>query len=269
MILSEPFDCLWCAEVILMKAALCIFAIACTIGGQQFAAAQQSAPPILPDHPKLDIDPTESLSITGWWVNGTELLLVREDGSFSWWDQPNRFRAPTSTGRWDRQNYRTFWLEPYFDRVNPHTKPPRIRGAMRRMDGVVTVTFGSYAPLRQSPAAPAAPEDVYVGAWSGPGGSLTLLADATYRLTTTSGAVGDTTPVSRSGHSGTWSYDGKFIVLRSIVTPKEPVVCSVVDRPADGTADSTRLVEVLTTPIGELRRVAGSPVKAANSTRVP
>ena len=232
-------------------------------GGATTARAQHSAPAILPDHPKLDIDPTEKVAITGWWMNGTEIVLVREDGAFSWWDQPNRFRTPSKTGRWDRQNYRTFWLDPYIDRKNPSAKPARLRGAMRRADGVITVTFESYAPFRLCDAPPAAPEDSYVGMWTGPGGTLDLRPDGTYALVSRAGQSDDAPPITRAGHGGAWSYDGKYIILRATGTTKDPVICTVVDRRSEGVSEgvskASPSVEALTTPVGELRRVA--PVK--------
>lgn len=96
-----------------------------------------SAPAIIPANSKLDIDPTETISIIGWWTNGEEIMLIKQDGAFNWWGQPNRFRPPSKIGRWDRQNYRTFWLEPYVDRKNPGVMPPRIRAPMRRTDGKI------------------------------------------------------------------------------------------------------------------------------------
>lgn len=219
------------------------------------AHAQNSAPPILPDHPKLDIDPTEHIAITGWWVNGKEILFVREDGAFTWWDQPNRFRPPTRTGRWDRQNYRTFWLEPYIDKQNPQQKPPRLRGAMRRADGVVFVSFSSYEPFHQCDSPPPAPEDSYLGTWTGPGGSLTLAHDGSYTLASNAAKQDNAPAVSRSGHSGTWIFDGKYIILRAAGTTRDPVICTVVDRPGDPGTNEKTSVEVLTTPLGELRRI--------------
>ncbi len=231
------------------------------------AHCQQSAPPILPDHPKLDIDPTESVPITGWWVNGKEILFVREDGAFTWWDQPNRFRPPTRTGRWDRQNYRTFWLEPYIDQHNPQQKPPRIRGAMRRVDGVVFVSFNSYETFHQCDGPPPAPEDSYVGTWSGPGGSITLMHDASYELVSNAAKLDNAPPVSRSGHSGTWTFDGKYIILRAAGTTRDPVICTVVDRRSDELTKEKTPVEALTTPLGELRRVNAAPPRVATAPK--
>ncbi|MSR69348.1 MAG: hypothetical protein EXS17_03265 [Phycisphaerales bacterium] len=248
-----------------MRLTLAVIVIA--LGGT--ANAQHSAPPILPDHPKLDIDPTETLPISGWWANGKEILFVREDGAFTWWDQPNRFRPATKTGRWDRQSYRTFWLEPYIDRKNTQQKPPRLRGAMRRADGVVFVTFDNYATFRQCDAAPLAPEDSYVGTWTGPGGSITLMHDATYLLVSNAASSDNAPPVSRSGHSGTWTFDGKYIILRAAGSKNdlttELVICTVVDRPAEGLTAEKANVEALTTPLGELRRIKlpVSPVPTA------
>lgn len=228
-----------------------------------------SAPAIIPASSKLDIDPTETIPIFGWWSNGKELLLILENGAFRFWDQPNRFFAPTKSGRWDRQNYRTFWIEPYVDKKNPGVMPARIRCAMRRSDGVVFADVGSALGMRQMNEAPTAPEDLYVGRWSGPGGSLTLSADGKYELLSSPSSTNDPALVSRASHSGTWTFDGQYIRLISNRSTQNPIICAVVDRPStNDVANKSNLSttdqrakksnpanEALTTPIGELRRM--------------
>ena len=234
-----------------------------------------SAPAIIPAGSKLDIDPTEKIKIFGWWSNEKSLLLIQENGAFRFWDQPNRFLAPAKSGRWDRQNYQTFWIEPYIDKKNPGIMPARIRCAMRRIDGVLFADVGSALNMRHLTEAPPAPEDPYVGRWSGPGGSLTLAADGRYELLSSPSSTNDPALVSRSSHSGSWTFDGQYIRLLSDRSTQNPIICAVVDRPSandvanksnsssttqgeNKKSDSSN--EALTTPIGELRRVVVAPV---------
>ena len=247
------------------------------------AVAQErapSAPAIIPASSKLDIDPTETISIIGWWTNGKEIMLIKKDGAFNWWGQPNRFLSPSKIGRWDRQNYRTFWLEEYFDRKNPGVMPPRIRAPMRRTNGQIFVDAGSALNMLHVDKAPVAPEDLYVGKWSGPGGSLLLAADGRYDLAAspTSSIPASTDPALLSGasHNGTWSFDGQYIRLLSDGSAQNPVICAVVDRPDRSGANDSKsddgskkssdpMNEALTTPLGELRRITPITPVASNS----
>ena len=249
-----------------------------------------SAPAIIPANSKLDIDPTETISIIGWWTNGEEIMLIKQDGAFNWWGQPNRFRPPSKIGRWDRQNYRTIWLEPYVDRKNPGVMPPRIRAPMRRTDGKIFIDAGSALNMLHVDVAPVAPEDLYVGKWSGPGGSLILAADGRYQLESSPPSANppsrnDPALLSRASHNGTWSFDGQYIRLLSDGSAQNPVICAVVDRPdrsgaknseSDGGSDagskksSDPMNEALTTPLGELRRITPiTPITPAASNSPP
>jgi len=216
--------------------------------------AQQSAPPIIPKGAKLDIDPTEQIDVAGWWSNGAVLLSVRSDGSFLMWDQPNRYREPTTRGRWHRQNYRTFWIEPYFDPKTPGNAPPRTRCALRRTNGVLLVDVGGATGLVQSEAPPLAPEDAHVGRWNGPGGTLDLRADGSFSLTAAPLPNSAAQPTLVSGR---WTFDGKVIQLFRGEQRDAPLRCVPVSRPTAPAADGSTSSETvaLTTPIGELRRL--------------
>ncbi|MSQ90450.1 MAG: hypothetical protein EXS01_03520 [Phycisphaerales bacterium] len=260
----------------MMKSAIpsnsLLLALVATIvlsGQSVTSSAQTGAPATMPSAPKLDIDPTETIEITGWWTNDRQVLFVREDGAFFWWNQPNRFRAVSKSGRWDRQNYRTFWLEPYVDRKTPGVMPPRMRGAMRRTDGALRVDIDQLLNFRHLAEAPKAPEDSYVGRWSGPGGSLELKADGKYVLA--SAQMSDPAPlVARSEHAGTWTCDKQYIFLQAEGPGNDPVICTIVDRrdPVDANSPAPpKSFEALTTPIGELRLVA--KVKDPKSAPAP
>ncbi len=239
----------------LLSAALVALATANAHARQDDAPPTQ-APAIIPSNSKLDIDPTERIEIKGWWSNGKEIFLVKSDGAFIWWNQPNRFRAPSMSGRWDRQNYRTFWLEPYAIGPTDHETPKRLRVALRRTDGKIFADVGTHLAFALSESPPAAPEDTYVGRWVGPGGAIDLNADGTYDLRTSAQAA--QAPVTRAAHSGTWTYDGKCVQLRAKGNEGDPLLCTVVDRPAPdakGSATKTPTIEALTTPIGELQKL--------------
>ena len=263
---------------------LCVHTVAIAQG------QKPSAPAIIPANSKLDIDPTETISVIGWWTNGEEIMLIKQDGAFNWWGQPNRFRPPSKIGRWDRQNYRTIWLEPYVDRKNPGVMPPRIRAPMRRTDGKIFIDAGSALNMLHVDVAPVAPEDLYVGIWSGPGGSLILAADGRYQLESSPASPSspprkDPALLSRASHNGTWSFDGRYIRLLSDGSVQNPVICAVVDRPvgsrsknsgSDGGSDagskksSDPMNEALTTPLGELRRITPiGPITPAASNCPP
>jgi len=231
-------------------------ALAAAVSGH--ASTQQSAPPIIPKGAKLDIDPTEQIDFTGWWSNGSVLLQVRSDGSFLLWDQPNRYREPTKRGRWHRQNYRTFWIEPYFDPKTPGNAPPRTRCALRRTDGVLLLDMGDAIGLAQSATPPVAPEDAHVGKWNGPGGTLDLRSDGSYALTA---APLPNSAAQPSVLSGRWTFDGKVIQLFRGEERDAPLRCVPVTRPTRPSADGSVSSETvaLTTPIGELRRLPTRP----------
>jgi hypothetical protein len=233
--------------VSLLPIALCL-----SLSGS--ALAQQSAPPIIPKGAKLDIDPTEQIDVSGWWSNGAVVLSVRSDGSFLMWDQPNRYREPTKRGRWHRQNYRTFWVEPYFDPKTPGNAPPRTRCALRRTGGVLLLDMGDAMGLAQSATPPLAPEDAHVGRWNGPGGTLDLRADGSYSLTA---APPPNSAAQPSVLSGRWTFDGKVIQLFRGEERDAPLRCVPVARPGSPTADGSASSETvaLTTPVGELRRL--------------
>lgn len=114
--------------------------------------------------------------------------------------------------------------------------PPRIRAPMRRTDGKIFIDAGSALNMLHVDVAPVAPEDLYVGKWSGPGGSLLLAADGRYDLdaspaSSSTPPTNDPALLSRASHNGTWSFDGQYIRLLSDGSAQNPVICAVVDRP--------------------------------------
>lgn len=223
-----------------------------------------TAPAIIPKGAKLDIDPTEQIDITGWWSNGTVLLHVAADGAFVKWNQPNRYRDPAQRGRWHRQTYRTFWIEPYFNPKTAGTAPPRIRCALRRTGGVLLLDVGSALGLAQSATPPRAPEDAHVGRWSGPGGTLDLANDGSWTMTS---APPPNSAAQPSVHSGRWTYDGTVILLFRGEDRDAPLRCVPVVRPGSPAADGTATTQVvaLTTPAGELRRLPAPPPAAVKA----
>lgn len=190
--------------------------LAALLGINTLATAQtapESAPAIIPTDSKLDIDPTETIPIEGWWSNGTQVLHIEKTRAFQWWEQPNRFRAPNKVGRCDRQNYRTIWLQPYADPKDPRAMPARIRAPLRRTDGVVRLDVGESLGLLHLDSAPPAPEDLYVGMWTGPGGSLELAEDGRYELRAARAPSLQADLLSNASHSGVWALEGQLMFL--------------------------------------------------------
>ena len=145
---------------------------------------------------------------------------------------------------------------------------------MRRTDGKIFIDAGLALNMLHVDVAPVAPEDLYVGMWSGPGGSLSLAANGRYDLEATPVSTNGPELLSRASHQGTWSFDGQYIRLLSDGSAQNPVICAVVDRPdrahsknsgsaggsdAGSKKSSDRMNEALTTPLGELRRITPTP----------
>ncbi len=255
--------------IVASAVAVLLVGVPTTAHARQADSAPAQAPAIIPSNSKLDIDPTERVEIKGWWSNGKEIFLVKSDGAFVWWNQPNRFRAASMSGRWDRQNYRTFWLEPYALGPTDRETPKRLRVALRRTDGKIFADVETHLDFMLTEDPPLAPEDSYVGRWLGPGGALDLNTDGSYDLRASAQAT--QTPVTRSAHSGTWTYDGKYVLLRATGSVGDPELCTVVDRPAPdakGSATKTPTIEALTTPIGELQKLP-DPKPAATPALPP
>ena len=163
----------------------------------------------------LQMDPERPEPIVAWWSNGTQILELREDGSYRLWKTDGRHREPDEIGRWDRQNHATFWLDPYSRR-----KEERSRCSLSIVEGEVVTTLRTYAPLARLEGPPPAPEDALVGLWVGDGGSLELREGGRYRLVA---PRIDGTPVAIAGHEGTWRLEGPRLVL----TPRSPSVAAV------------------------------------------
>ena len=230
-------------------------------GGAPVAAAQSEAPPP-PPIPALDIDPTEKIDVNGWWSNGRELLLIKPDGSYRLWKGTNRFLAPDDIGRWDRQTYRTLWLETY--RGKTHS---RDRAHLRRENGDLLMSLRDLEPMRQLARPPHSREDTLVGAWSGPPGTLTLRDDGTYSFSVATSGPKDRQPARIGSHTGTWLVRDDSVVLTqgdrmkpvvaTIVTPVTAQPASPAAAPAQVPPHQLMAPEgtTIVMPGGELRRV--------------
>ena len=240
---------------------LTAIALAFGDGGAPIAAAQSEAPPP-PPIPALDIDPTEKIDVNGWWSNGRELLLIQPDGGYRLWKGTNRFLAPDDIGRWDRQTYRTLWLETY--RGKQHS---RDRAHLRRENGILLMSLRDLDPMRQLARPPHTREDTLVGAWSGPPGTLTLRDDGTYSFSVAKSGPKDRQPARIGSHTGTWLVRDDTVVLTqgdrmkpvvaTIVTPVAPQPASPAAAPAQVPPHQLMAPEgtTIVMPGGELRRV--------------
>jgi len=235
--------------------AATMITLACASAQVPPASAQSEAPPP-PPVPALDIDPTEEIDVRSWWSNGRELLLIEADGKYKLWKGTNRFLAPDDVGRWDRQTYRTLWLETY--RAEKHS---RDRAHLRREKGKLLMSLRDLDPMQQLARPPHTREDTIVGVWSGPPGALTLRDDGTYSLEVQKPGAKDRQPVRLGSHSGTWLVRDDTVVL-SQGTRAQPVVAGLVvpeqDPPQPATLpapEGTRIV----LPGGELKREPPRP----------
>lgn len=188
-----------------MRAAASVAAIAVACIAPSLAADEAPAPPPVP---KLDIDPTEQIDVRGWWSNGSELLLIQPDGGYRLWRTVNRYLPPNDIGRWDRQTYRTLWLETY--RGDAHS---RDRAHLRREDGVLLLSLRDLEPMKPLARPPRTREDTLLGTWSGPPGSLSLRDDGTYAFTVARTGPQDRQPLRMGSHSGTWMVKDDAIVM--------------------------------------------------------
>ncbi len=148
--------------------------------------------------PTVNLDPEHPFPIEGWWSNGEQLLEVANDGAYRIFGTQNRYQRPLEVGRWHRQNYGAFWLAPYSMR-----KEDRSRVPLAIADGTVVATVRTYRPMRHLEAPPACTEDLFIGLWAGPGGSLELAPTMRYRYAAASGP-NESQPVVIARHSGTW-----------------------------------------------------------------
>lgn len=239
--------------------AVALAACAATGLSSSVPSQAQSGAPVPPPIPALDIDPTEKIDVHGWWSNGTELLLIQPDGGYRLWKSNNRYRAPDDIGRWDRQTYRTLWLETY--RGEKHT---RDRAHLRRDDGILLLTLRDLQPMKPLARPPHTREDTIVGTWSGPPGTLQLRDDGTYAFSVSKGDPKDRQPARLGSHTGTWLLKDGNVVL-SQGERAQPVLAKLVvpeqDPPQPATLpapEGTRIV----LPGGELRRDRPRPATA-------
>ncbi|MCH7547801.1 MAG: hypothetical protein IID30_15495 [Planctomycetes bacterium] len=151
----------------------------------------------------LTHDPTESFEIGQWWTNGSELLRLNQDASFSLYDSLNRYHPPQEHGRWSKQSYAVMWLEPYG--LLPRE---RVRVRITRIDGELTLDIPKLKPMFAIEAAPAAIEDGLIGMWSGTQGEIHLAGDLRYIFSPES-----VTGVGLAGHKGRWELSDSTLQL--------------------------------------------------------
>jgi hypothetical protein len=163
----------------------------------------------------LPLDPTEQHEITGWWSNGSELLELRRDGGFRFYDTRNRYQPPAERGSWMKKSYAVAWLEVYNDLA-----PLRVRVAISKIGEELALTIPDFAPMLRLDGPPGAPEDRVIGAWTGESGTLTLDENMRYafRLSKTPGA-----PITLAGHNGRWVIINESIALQPD-SPAQPDV---------------------------------------------
>ncbi len=174
------------------------------------------------------LDPERPAPIVGWWVNGEQLLEIAPDGAYRLYETTNRYRKPIENGRWHRQNYIAFWLEPYSMR-----KEERARVSLSEVDGLVRATLRKFQPMTLQNDPPMCEEDLFIGLWSGVGGTLELQASMRYHFVAPRSS-GTSQPVMISSHKGAWRLkDGQVELL-----PDSPSVAALTLEPQRGASPS-------------------------------
>lgn len=204
--------------------ALVLFTLASQVC-MQAAPTQTDAPraaqPAQRVVPTVSLDPEKPFPIVGWWSNGTQMLEVAPDGAYRLYESQNQYRKPMEVGRWHRQNHAAFWLEPYTMRKEEQTRVP-----LSIIDDSVAITVRKFKPMNFIDGAPMAPEDLFIGLWSGQGGSLDLQPTMRYHYVAPKSA-GEGQPVVISSHKGEWRLrDGKVELL-----PDSPSVTAMLLEP--------------------------------------
>ncbi|MFO0826616.1 MAG: hypothetical protein U0572_00575 [Phycisphaerales bacterium] len=194
------------------------------------AAPQNPAPP--PPGPRLtagvNLDPEHPEPVEGWWSNGTQMIELAPGGAYRLFAGQNRYEKPLEVGRWSRQNYAVFWLEPYSSR-----KEQRTRVSLSKLDDATMIHVRTFAPMTHIDAPPLSEEDFVIGLWVGDGGSLELEPTMRYRFVAPSRPT-EGQPVVIASHRGTWRLRDARVEL----VPDSPSVTPVSFEPirdADGT----------------------------------
>ncbi len=160
----------------------------------------------------LELDPTEKFSVEGWWSNGSILLLLQDDASYTLWNGTDRYHRPDEVGRWNRDNYFEMWLEPYHVR-----KVERRRIEIRKVSGLIALVPPGQAPMMWSEIPPQAPEDSLFGNWEANGSTLRLFNSMRYEfISPPAGGA----PVAVTRHQGRWSLEGSSLTIE----PESPVI---------------------------------------------
>jgi len=186
-------------------------------------AVPAPTPAVLGPHmtASVNLDPERPAPIVGWWSNGTQLLDVAPGGAYRLFASQSRYLKPIEVGRWHRQNYAAFWLDPYSAR-----KEQRTRVALSKIDDALVVTVRNFEPMTRSDAPPVAEEDFVIGLWLGAGGSLDLQPTMRYHFVAPQ-RPSEGRPVVIASHRGTWHLEGGRVEL----IPDSPSVATVLFEP--------------------------------------
>lgn len=214
------------------------------------APIEPSAPPAPAPPPiRLSPDPEAPPTVEGWWSNGQQLLELADDGAYRIYGDQNRHKKPLEVGRWWRQHYAALWLQPYTMR-----KETRTRVGITMAEDGVALQVREWKPLRKLSGPPATAEDLFIGLWVGPGGSLDLGPSLRYHYVAPRSAS-EGRAVTISSHRGTWEVHEGQVVLN----PDSPAVTRLRFDPEATSADES--FRILRGVEGPLERVAPKPKK--------
>ncbi|MBC23070.1 MAG: hypothetical protein CMJ32_04030 [Phycisphaerae bacterium] len=228
--------------------------------------------PVAEESPKpearqiLELDPTKPLPITGWWTNGKQTLHVDLSGAYIIYDGPNPYVSKQlERGRWHRQNYATFWLEPY---VSP--REPRRRVPLSIWENTLQIRIGPLEPMRMLGSEPDSIEGRLAGLWTGTPGTLELYQNMHYVFTAANVTASPRQPVVIVGHSGSWRVHDDRLVLIPDSSAIDNITMKVESsqvQQAQEIEDVIRLRSIQGTL--EQVRLPGRPARLARPTPMP
>ena len=203
------------------------FAIVCLVALQQVPPSEPIAP-VAPPEPlrpqvtaTVNLDPERPARVDGWWSNGTQLLEVAPDGAYRLYGTQSRYSKPVEVGRWHRQNYGVFWLDPYTARKEARTRVP-----LSKVDDALMISVRNFSAMTHLDAPPISEEDFVLGLWVGDGGSLDLQPSMRYRFVAPQRPT-EGQPVVISSHRGAWRLrDGRVELV-----PDSPSVATLLFEP--------------------------------------
>lgn len=187
--------------------------------------------PIRVDPTPLVVDPTEDISVAGWWRGDDRLIHLQPRGSYIVYEGHSRYGHVVERGRWGQLSYAHITLEPY--RVLDAATQ---RWTLTRIDNTLTLERAGQT-LERLEGEPRSAEDDIIGTWSSPSQTLTLAPDMRCVWRRSQNDMRDV--------HGRWMLQDTAVILKFDASDS-PVEVAII-REEDGES-----VVSLVTPSGEL-----------------